>query len=130
VNGDALAASDEAQERVRRRRLAAAREAGHQAVDADDEYSAACPFSLAAVGDHRFFGPGGKRFIGLACRVDGLLQRSRVDLRTRDRREKIVQLGNAGFVGDRFEIDRRHPRCSSRSTTNVRERWSPRAAAP
>ena len=37
MDGDALAASDEADDRIGRRRLAAAREPGQEPVDADDE---------------------------------------------------------------------------------------------
>src|SRR5690349_24137514 len=89
MDRDALAARDEADDRVRRRRLAAARESGQQTIDADDENPVAAVGSAAASHDEFRLGGSGRRK-RLRERRDRGLHLAAVDLVAREWREEIV----------------------------------------
>src|SRR5206468_263873 len=110
VDRDALAARDEADDRVGRRRLAAARETGHQPIDADDENAAARARRLALARDDAFLFRARRQCFGSADRADGLLQGAQVDLGARHGCEEVIDLRVSRLGGDRFELERGHAR--------------------
>src|SRR5262249_19889794 len=79
VDGDALAAGDEADDRIGRRWLAAACEPGHQAIYADDQDAAAGARRPALARQHRFVSCG-RRGSRLGKRVNRSLHLPRVEL--------------------------------------------------
>ena len=134
VDRHALAARDEADDAVGRRRLAAAREHRHQPVDAERR-GCRCPppppCSARRSPGSASFGRS-VRASGCTTRLDRSLDLPRVELLAPDRGEEIVGLLEARLFRDRVEIDRR--RAGARELAldrpRGRARAFPRAAAP
>ena len=107
MNRDTLAPGDEADDRVGRRRLAAAREPRHQPIDTDDEYAAAPRAGLALARDDLRLCRRRFRVRRLRDRLDGRMHLPRVDVVARVCREELVQLAEARLRRDRVELQRR-----------------------
>ena len=107
MNGNTLAAGDETDDRIRGRRLAAARKPCHQAIDANDENSAASAGGLALAWQNRVV-DARCRDVGFRKRLNRCLHLTRVEFRTSHGCEKILELGEARLAGNRFKIERGH----------------------
>ena len=100
----ALAAGDEADDGIGRRRLAAASKAGHQPIDADDENAAARAAGAAFLRDD--FRCLDRRGLDVCDRLDCGLHVLRVDVVTRERRKEFFELRKSRFCRDGVELQR------------------------